>query len=526
MNNAPALPPSDMETSYINNTPLSHRKKYGQFFTPYLVAEIMADWVLKNEGASTVLDPAFGLGIFAKALKREKHIVIKGFEIDECIYRQYLDLAGDCNDVAIQLQDYISNDWENKYDGIICNPPYLKFHNYDNKVALQEIETRLGVKLSGSSNLYVLFLLKSLFQLKTDGFLAYIVPSEFLNADYGVRIKEYLLNAKVLRHVVIIDFNENVFGDAITTAAILLCSKDSHDEYVEFSTIKSLDDFDAVRAWIKNYYFPSKTNVFPSHELQPEIKWRKYHQPENAVKYNNLVPFSTFATVKRGLATGSNEFFTFNLPKQNRHSIPDKCLCPCVCKSTDVSKQFFTDESFQELATHNKNIFILNAIIAPDDENIIKYIKLGETDNVHKLFLTSRRSPWFAIEKQVVAPIWVSVFYRKGMKFIRNETNAHNLTTFHCIYPNPLIVDTDLLFAYLMTDVARQIFDDSRREYGNGLKKFEPNDINRALVADLTLIDETTQATILSLLYGYKSDNSKLQNLADINEIFKTIFSK
>jgi len=486
----------------------------------------MADWVLKNENTNLVLDPAFGLGIFARALKTKKHVAVKGFETDNCIYQQFLDLTSDCDDIVIQLQDYISNDWKNKYDGIICNPPYFKFHDYDNKIALHEIETRLGIKLSGLSNLYVLFLLKSLFQLKDNGFLAYIVPSEFLNAGYGVQIKEYLLNAKVLRHVVIVDFNENVFGDAITTATILLCSKDVHDEHVKFSTIKSIDDFENIRIWIKNYFSTAQTNAFPRHELRPEIKWRKYHQSENAIKYNHLVPFSTFATTKRGLATGSNEFFTFNLSKQKRYSIPDKCLSHCVCRSTDVSKQFFTDESFQELAAHNKNVFILNAASALDDENVKKYIRLGENADIHKLFLTSRRSPWFAIEKQTIAPIWVSVFYRAGMKFIRNEANAHNLTTFHCIYPNPLIVDTDLFFAYLMTDVARQIFDDSRREYGNGLKKFEPNDINRALMADLTIIDESTQAIILSLLCGYRSDNSKIQNLSAINEIFKSIFSK
>ena len=49
-------------------------------------------------------------------------------------------------------------------------------------------------------------------------------------------------------------------------------------------------------------------------------------------------------------------------------------------------------------------------------------------------FLTKSRKPWYALEKRPPAPIWVSVFNRNGVKFIRNEANISNLTTFHCVY--------------------------------------------------------------------------------------------
>ena len=52
-----------LESDYIKNTPVSHRKNYGQFFTPPSVSRLMAQWVLKDEPKS-ILDPAFGLGIF------------------------------------------------------------------------------------------------------------------------------------------------------------------------------------------------------------------------------------------------------------------------------------------------------------------------------------------------------------------------------------------------------------------------------------------------------------------------------
>ena len=36
------------ESKYIDETPLNHRKDYGQFFTPPPVARLMAEWVMKD----------------------------------------------------------------------------------------------------------------------------------------------------------------------------------------------------------------------------------------------------------------------------------------------------------------------------------------------------------------------------------------------------------------------------------------------------------------------------------------------
>ena len=91
-------------------------------------------------------------------------------------------------------------------------------------------------------------------------------------------------------------------------------------------------------------------------------------------------------------------------------------------------------------------------------------------------------------------------------------------------------VNADLLFAYLLTDVAREIFEDNRREYGNGLQKFEPNDLNKAMMLDLTLLDKKTENKIIELYKKYRSTAiDKLPNdsfLTEINNIFKTKYSQ
>ena len=134
------------------------------------------------------------MGIFSRLLLEKKNdLRIKGFEVDEVIFEEAQKEFGNCRNVDLLLQDYMYNDWQNRYDGNICNPPYFKFHDYDNKNILKEIESRLQCKLTGFTNLYTLFLLKSIRQLKPDGRCAYIVPSEFLNSDYGKLVKKHLL---------------------------------------------------------------------------------------------------------------------------------------------------------------------------------------------------------------------------------------------------------------------------------------------------------------------------------------------
>ncbi|MDX9925187.1 MAG: N-6 DNA methylase, partial [Ignavibacteriaceae bacterium] len=289
----------EIESEYSASTSFEHRKKYAQFFTPLDIADLMSKWIIGNDQLQTVLEPAFGLGIFSRILLAQRaDIFIKGFEIDDLIYQKSLELYKNEKKITIQLKDYMYADWENKYDGIICNPPYFKFHDYDNKNVINEMEEKISYKLNGFTNLYTLFLIKSIYQLKENGRAAYIIPSEFLNSDYGKKVKKYLVDTKTLRHIIIIDFEENVFSDSLTTTSILLFAKDSKSEIVQFHSVKNLEDIEWIKTMVVRY--PNAKNSLNSiklDELKPDIKWRAYYQEQNSKNYKYLVPFLTYGKV-------------------------------------------------------------------------------------------------------------------------------------------------------------------------------------------------------------------------------------
>ncbi len=519
-----------IETLYSKRVSLEHRKKYAQFFTPTAIAEIMAKWLLGNKHLQTVLEPAFGLGVFSRALlKRKNDIQIKGFEIDKVIFEEAKKEFNGAENVSVLLEDYMYNDWANQYDGIICNPPYFKFHDYDNKPILKEIEHKLACKLNGLTNLYTLFLLKSIYQLKSNGRCAYIIPSEFLNSDYGKLVKEHLLKTGTLRHIIIFDFQENVFDDALTTASIILCANDDNNNgNVQFTNIKSTDELSIIENLIAEYpHINITAQTYKAENLDPEKKWKAYYQEQNGHKFNNLVPFSTYAKVVRGIATGANDYFTFNLSKAQHFGISEEYLLPCICHSVDVHGHYFDCSDFEKLKQKEKNVFLLNAGNA-NDKNIADYLAKGETEKINKRFLTANRNPWYALEKRPPAPIWVSVFNRTGLRFVRNKANISNLTTFHCVYPQQNLfsgITIDLLFAYLLTPTARQIFEDNSREYGNGLTKFEPNDLNKGNMLDLSKLSNIGKQKIENL-YACCTNSNIQDTIHAIDHIFVEEFAK
>lgn len=506
---------------YSDKVGLAHRKKYAQFFTPETISDFMVQWILggiADHKCAHILDPAFGLGVFSHSLvKSGKNVKITGFDIDDEILNvAQMNFAPFKDEISIYKQDYLTSSWEDKYDGIVCNPPYLKFHDYDNVRYIPEVNSRLGTRLNGFANIYTLFLLKSISQLKECGRLAYIIPTEFLNSDYGVEVKRALISSGTLRHVIIVDFTECAFDDALTTASILLCEKKGKMEEVRFSTIKDISELDNC---LKTY------KAIKACELDEHVKWKQYYEDTHASKFQNLVPFSKFAKVSRGIATGANDYFTLNQSKMTAFGIQESCALPCICHAQDVKNSIFTSNDFFALAEKDKSVYLFNGCADKKAPSTKKYLETGIELGIDKRYLTANRSPWYAIENRMPSPIWVSVFNRNGLRFVRNEAGVYNLTTFHCVYDRG-VVETDVLFSYLMTTVAKQIFLDNSRQYGNGLIKFEPNDLNKGMVVDLSLLTESETMYVKSIYAFIKAFNEKSEMLIEkLDSFFLTKYT-
>ena len=136
-------------------------------------------------------------------------------------------------------------------------------------------------------------------------------------------------------------------------------------------------------------------------------------------------------------------------------------------------------------------------------------------------YLNSHKNPWYALEKRAPAPIWITVFSRNKLKIIRNESGVKNLTTFHGIYFNEKNEEyINLFFCYLLTPIGHEHLCINKRDYGNGLNKFEPNDLNNALILDLSMISLADRRKILYCYDQIKDQGVTQEILEKMNNIF------
>jgi adenine-specific DNA-methyltransferase len=224
-----------------------------------------------------------------------------------------------------------------------------------------------------------------------------------------------------------------------------------------------------------------------------------------------MVPLAKYASCSRGIATGANDYFTLSEPKRLAHRIPLEDLLPCVTKSSDVPGHVFTQDDYDALSKTGSRVYLLNPRL-PLSENTRDYIDEGVRRGVNLRYLPSHRETWYLPERQTPAPIWVMVFSRRRTRFVWNRSGVNHLTTFHGIYPNNLGRDFfAALLAYLWSDACQRLMQEHQRHYGNGLKKYEPRDIEKVLVPDFERCDPAwlgkAQRVIDSVVRGEQSDD-------------------
>jgi adenine-specific DNA-methyltransferase len=201
----------------------------GQFATPIdLANDILQDVVKIMPKGEKIrfLDPAIGTGVFFSALSSAFSPIsiaaAKGFEVDEYYGKPAGDLwAGSILDY--QLTDFtrvsapVSN--SQKFNLIVCNPPYVRHHHINGqKERLHEQAlVAANMKLSGLAGLYCYFMALCHGWMQENGVAVWLIPSEFMDVNYGQAVKDYLLREVSLLRIHRFDPKDVQFDDALVS---------------------------------------------------------------------------------------------------------------------------------------------------------------------------------------------------------------------------------------------------------------------------------------------------------------------
>lgn len=493
-----------VSSSYKETVSCDHKSKYGQYFTPYPIANFMAQWVVEKK-PKNVLDPAVGNGVFFDAINSifNEYVSI-GYEVDEVIYNYY-SLA----EKNVLLTDFLNNNWNERYDAIIANPPYAKFQKIENrKVLIDEIFQKTNIKLSGLSNYCLYFFSKCLWQLNAGGRLAFIMPYDFLDGPQGLAVKNYLLSNKHSMSIHFLKYDK-IFPEVITTAAIFLIEKIASDT-VTFFEYFSEEDFK-----LNN---PSNKIEFTYNQLQGIKKWSNYSL--NQFGTRNTVPYSTYLMTQRGLATGCNEFFLLDNKTIDEFLIPNECIKYCISSSTYFDTAFLSTE---DVVNHTKK----NRILILSDTNahyVQSYIAWGEKQGFNERYLTAHRKVWYILEKQEPPHILITTTTRDTLRSIMNTADSIFLTSYHGLYiKKDWLKFKNIIFCFMQTSHAHKLLQLSHRGIGHGLIKIQPNDMNEALIIDLEVL---TIEDISAIECIYKEAESAKKFSAQHLELLDAIFGQ
>ena len=483
--------------AYTSAVGFDHRKCLAQFFTPPVIAKFMVNWVLSGSGTRSVYDPAFGLGAFFDNAPSDCEF--SGNDIDGAIL-DFFRLHTKRMPKSLEESDYLL-DFGTCRANIVCNPPYLRFQKFLNRETVFRVfKDRLDVRLSGYTNIASAFLLKSISELKPGGRLAYILPSEFLNCGYGRLIKEWLIRDGHLDSVIKVECERDAFSEVTTSVCIVLYDSALRKENVAFRNVGRIDELSGVLA-------KAPISTVPLCSLDADEKWEGYFVTASErvrPAVSRLVPLSEYGRFSRGIATGANSFFVLSKSDIKAKGLSASSCRRCITKSHQLKHLTFNDKDFDSLVDADAPVFLFS----PEgslDEASMRYIRHGEELGCDKGFITSHRKPWYKTESRDVSPLLLNVFSRAGYKVIRNYSSALTLTNFHCFYPYAVREKyVDWIFLYFHSNIGRKILSLSKRKYGNLLDKFEPNDLNAALVPRMAFFDSLGEEKLSSLMKSVK----------------------
>ena len=253
---------------YIDCMPKAKRKKYGQFFTSKETAVFMAGLfsIPKGQSSLSILDPGAGSGILSVALLERLESNAEVTTIELVCYENDANIVdllrsnlawaskhstknisftvATDNYILSQMLDYNgmlgANPNADKFDLVIGNPPYMKIaKDAPEAAAMSDV-------CYGAPNLYFLFATMSMFTLKENGEMVYIIPRSWTSGAYFLQFRRRFFEEGALEHIHLFVSRDKVFEkESVLQETIIIKAKRSQckPKTITITTTQSNADF-------------------------------------------------------------------------------------------------------------------------------------------------------------------------------------------------------------------------------------------------------------------------------------------
>ncbi|MFA9516604.1 Eco57I restriction-modification methylase domain-containing protein [Halopenitus sp. H-Gu1] len=516
------------------------RRPLGQFRTPPAIGKTMRTWAANED--DTVLDPGVGAGGLSTPAHHPQWSVNTDPTYVSGIDRSPLSLLMGSTALTLARQshdphraDFLSispEDLSEDVDSIVCNPPYTRHQalpaDYKESINLQA-EQETGLEISTATPLYAYFIYHTRDFLTEGNWAAFLIPPNFLAADYGDALKQFLLAEFDIKALLLFDLADGpVFDDALTT--VLIAFLEVSDETAESETrfIRVEDQWEKIpiqeivrdgKQGRRDWGF---VNCVPQESLTPAENWRSLFEPLD-FDTSLLTPFSEIAEIHRGIMTGENDFFRLSQADIDEVRIKERYLSQLAPSPRVVHGLDFRQEDWERHRDNGEAVWLLyhldaidgvprtieavengcsEGILTPEaasSPSLVAYLQSGlvEHPTLASRYTIRTRSPWYRVDRRDPPPILIPYMYRSGFRALLNETDARYVNNYLGVYPDGSLSRTQVkaLLAYLNSSLADKVVRRDARLYG-GMDKLEPGDL-----ADVPVLDpqSVTEETVTAL---------------------------
>jgi adenine-specific DNA-methyltransferase len=391
------------------------KNKYGQYFTPNMVADFMIN-LSDIPATAKILEPSCGEGIFLELLKHKGFHNLTAYEIDDSLANKY---------PFVKHESFVTANIKDNFDLIIGNPPYIRWKNMQNELKNELKHHYLWNKYFNSLCDYsYIFILKAIELLNENGQLIFICPEYWLNTTHSVTLRDYMVQNGYFEKIY--HFNETPIFEKVTVSIIIFkyikskhktatidISKHNMNQKLTIKTLEILRQkiqTESIKHFTISQFQTNERWLLHTDEVKSEIKTtearcKKIHQNQSLFDNSSQIDYHTigdFCDIGNGLVSGLDK--AFQLHERSLNSEEEKSVLDVV-KSKDIKPYYYQGIT--------KYLYISDNYHEEDIKRI--YPNFYSHLQPYKIELEKR----YQYNKKI--PYWQWVFPRSFSLFSRNE---------------------------------------------------------------------------------------------------------
>lgn len=454
------------------------RRTAGAVYTPDALVNPMVAWALAQD-PGRVVDAGAGSGRFlASVARRAPTADLIAIDFDPLATLMSRATLGVLRVPRLQVlhADYTRMRLPSHpgTTAFIGNPPYVRHHQItpDLKAWAQRAAARLGLKISGLAGLHAYFFLATALHARAGDVGSFVTSAEWLDVNYGTVVRSLLLGSLGGESLHVVEPAALPFEGTATTAVITTFRVDTHPAAIRMRSVETLADVgqlaDAGRPVARQ-------------RLAEAPRWSGLLRTAAPVPAG-FVELGEICRVHRGTVTGANSTWVL----RHEAALPDSVLYASVTKAREL---FAAGTVLSDAKQLRRVVDIpgdLDELDGDDRRQVDRFIKAAKRAGVHKGYVAAHRRAWWAVGLKHPAPILATYMARRAPAFVLNEADARHINIAHGLYPRePLDGHT---LSRLAQSLRAGISLSQGRVYAGGLTKFEPKEMERLMVHDLTTL--------------------------------------